>query len=167
MWRCHHWIRNEIWPVSFSHPGTLWSFLGSEVAHTSSRSAPALTIKHAKYKNQPISPNTICKHYQTIQPVALRNHQQEQQQGLPRKRNPGKCLFNVCLRILVSWSAWFRGKTIIHQSYYGNGSWKPISNLKRTVKALTTCVVSHCSSSLVTHSSSYSTFCSKFSEFAR
>ena len=39
---------------------------------------------------------TICKHYQTIiQPGALRNHQQEQQQGLPRKHNPGKCLFNV------------------------------------------------------------------------
>ena len=47
---------------------------------------------------------TICKHHQTIQPGALRNHQQEQQQGPPRKRNPRKCLFNVCLRIRV-WSA--------------------------------------------------------------
>ena len=37
-----------------------------------------------------------------IQPGALRNHQQEQQQGLPRKRNPGKCLFNDFLGTLVS-----------------------------------------------------------------
>ena len=69
IWRCHHCIRIEIRPVSFSHPGTLWSFLGSEVAHTSSRSAPASTIKHTK--RQKINPflktqfSNIIKHYPT------------------------------------------------------------------------------------------------------
>ena len=55
--------------------------------------------KQSSTQNTKISPflqtsfPTICKHHQTIQPGALRNHQQEQQQGHPRKHNPGKCSF--------------------------------------------------------------------------